>query len=276
MEIHHPILVATDLSARSDRAVDRALLLADSAKARLIVCHAVESGSQFADDPARAATAVQAVLPATTADVEIVIKEGSAPDVVIEEAIHNDCRLIITGVARRNQLGDCFVGTAVDRIIREAEAPVLVVKQRPRSGYRMLMVATDFSSCSRHALAAAASLFPTAVIHLVHAFHVPFEGFLSVEQNEAAFEAEAQEEFDKFLADAAIPPSLRERLTTHLRYGETQAVVQNIAQELAADLVVLGTHGRSGFSKAVFGSMAESVLRCVMPDTMVIREPTGA
>lgn len=275
MEVHHPILVATDLSARSDRSVDRASLLADRAKVHLFVCHVVESGSPLADDPALAAAAVQAVLPDTAADVEILVKEGSAPDVILEQAIHNDCGLIITGVARYNQLGDYFVGTAVDRIIREAEAPVLVVKQRPRSDYSTIVVATDFSSCSRHALVTAGALFPSAAVHLVHAFHVPFEGFLSVEQNEAAFQAEAQEEFDSFLDDAAIPPSLRQKLTPHLRYGETQSVVQKVAHELAADLVVLGTHGRSGFSKAVFGSMAESVLQCVTSDTMVIREPTG-
>jgi nucleotide-binding universal stress UspA family protein len=202
-------------------------------------------------------------------------KEGLAPDVVLEQAKQNDCGLIIIGVARYNQLGDYFVGTAVDRIIREATAPVLVVKQRPRFDYGTIVVATDFSACSRHALVMAGAFFPAAAIHLVHAFYVPFEGILSVEQNEAAFRAEAQGEYDDFLTDASLPPAVRQRLTTHLRYGETQSVLMKIADELGADLVVLGTHGRSGFSKAVFGSIAEAVLRSVTPDTMVIRELTN-
>lgn len=275
VETHQSILVATDLSARSDRAVDRAALLAERAKVRLFICHVVEPGSKLTNDHGLAKAAVQAVVPDTPADIEILVKEGSAPEVILEQAQQNDCGLILTGVARYNQLGDYFIGTAVDRIIREAAAPVLVVNQRPRSDYRMIMVATDFSTCSRHALVTAGTLFPTAAIHLVHAFHVPFEGFLSVEENEPAFRAEVQGEFDSFLGDAAIPPGLRERLTSHLRYGETQSVVQTVAHELGADLVVLGTHGRSGFSKAVFGSMAESVLNCATSDTMIIREPTG-
>ncbi len=180
---------------------------------------------------------------------------------------------IITGVARHNHLGDYFVGTAVDRIIREAAVPVLVVKQRPRADYRNIVVATDFSSCSRHALVTAATMFEQAAIHLVHAFHVPFEAFLSVEENEDAFRAEAQAEFDAFLSDAAVPRSLRERITTDLRYGDTVSVLMGVSQKLGADLVVTGTHGRSGFSKAVFGSRAEAVLKCVASDTMVIREP---
>lgn len=273
MDIHRPILVATDLSARSDRAVDRASLLAEEAKMRLFVCHVIESGSRLADDPILAAAAVRAVLPDPTADIEILVKEGSAPEVILEQAIQNDCGLIITGVARYNQLGDYFIGTAVDRIIREARVPILVVKQRPRSVYRTILAATDFSSCSRHALLAAANFFPKAAIHLVHAFHVPFEGFLNVEQNQAAFQSEAEEEFDRFLRDSAIASELAQRLTTYVRYGETQAVVQELAREVDADLVALGTHGRSGFSKAVFGSMAEALLQCVKADTMVVREP---
>lgn len=274
MEIRHPILVATDLSVRSDRAIDRASLLAASAKVRLFVCHVVESGSRLAGDATLAAAAVQAVLPDTTADIEILVKDGSAPEVILQQAILNDCGLIITGVARHSEFGDHFIGTTVDRIIRHANVPVLVVKQRPRSEYRTIVAATDFSSCSRHALVAEGSLFPRAKIHLVHAFHVPFEGLLSVEENQAAFQTEAQEEFGGFLGHSAISPELRQRLTTHLRYGETQSVVQEVAQEVGAELVVLGTHGRSGFTKAVFGSMAESVLQHVASDTMVIREPS--
>ncbi|MFD1104643.1 universal stress protein [Sphingobium olei] len=272
MELHHPLLVATDLSARSDRAIDRASFLAEAAKVRLFVCHVVESGSRLAGEADLADAAVRAVLPGTRAEIEILVSEGSAPHVIVDQAARNGCGMIVTGVARHNQIGDFFIGTAVDLIIREADVPVLIVKQRPRSSYRTILAATDFSPCSRYALLAAARLFPSAAIHLVHAFHVPFEGFLSVEQNQEAFETEAQQAFDDFLTGSGITPELRRRLTPHLRYGETQSVVQKVAREIGADLVVLGTHGRSGFSKAVFGSMAEAVLQSVLADTMVIRE----
>lgn len=87
----------------------------------------------------------------------------------------------------------------------EATTPVLVVKQRPRSGYSTIVVATDFSSCSRRALATAGALFPAVPIHLVHAFHVPFEGILRVEHNEAECRTEAQGDFDGFWSDASFP-----------------------------------------------------------------------
>ncbi len=273
MSITRPILVATDLSARSDRAVDRAFYLAKRSNVPLLVCHVVESGSRLEGDADLAVAAVRSVLPDPMADVEILVCDGSAPEVLLEQAIEHDCGLIVTGVARYNHPGDFFIGTAVDRIVREAASPVLVVKQRSRTDYRTILAATDFSTCSRHALLTAARLFPSADIHLVHAFHVPFEGFLSVDQNLEEFRSQAQEEFDAFLRDAAIAAEVRERISPHLRYGETQGVVQQLVHEVRTDLVVLGTHGRSGISKAFFGSMAEALLRCVQSDTMVVREP---
>ncbi len=96
MKQNHPILVATDLSARTDRAVDRATMLASEASVHLIVCHVVESGSRLAGNAALANAAVEAVLPETEADIEILIMEGSAPSVILEQAKQNDCGLIIS------------------------------------------------------------------------------------------------------------------------------------------------------------------------------------
>tara|TARA_R110000782_G_scaffold117364_4_gene207746 strand:- start:56768 stop:57472 length:705 start_codon:yes stop_codon:yes gene_type:complete len=234
----------------------------------------MEVESRLAGKPEMAAAAVRDVLPDPDSQAKILVAKGSAPETIIRQAVENDCQLIIAGVARFNHLGDFFIGTAVERIIRESAQPVLIVKQRPRTNYRSVLATTDFSTCSRHALLTAANMFPDAEIHLVHAFHVPFEGLLSVKENLEAVQTEANSELDVFLSDLAIPPAVRQRLKTHLTYGETANVVQQVADDVGADLLVSGTHGRSGFSKAVFGSMAESLLRCARIDTMVVREPT--
>lgn len=267
-----PILVATDLSARSDRAVDRATYLAEKWGVRLIVLHALEPGSRLEAKPELAGQAIRAVLLNPEAQVDVIPAIGPAPAMIVEAAKSADCGLIVTGVARFNHVGDYFIGTAVDHVVRHATAPVLVVKQRPHGPYTSILVATDYSSCSRQALLTAAALFPDAMLHLVHAYHVPYEGWLRSEEVKQEVTREAQAELDAFVADPAIPDTVRARTTARLGYGESHTVVWEAADDIGANLVVFGTHGRSGFIPEVIGSMAESLLRCVPQDTLMVRE----
>lgn len=267
-----PILVATDLSARSDRAIDRATLLARQWGVRLIVLHALEPESRLEAKPELAEQAIRAALPDPQADVDIVPAIGPAPTMIALAAAQTGCGLIVTGVARFNHVGDYFIGTAVDHVVRHATAPVLVVKQRPHAPYTSILVATDYSSCSLQALLTAAALFPDAALHLVHAYHVPYEAWLRSEEVKQEVTREAQAELDAFVADPAIPDTVRARISARLGYGESHTVVWDAADDVGANLVVFGTHGRSGFIPAVIGSMAESLLRCVPHDTLMVRE----
>lgn len=267
-----PILVATDLSARSDRAVDRATLLARRWGVPLIVLHALEPGSRLEARPELAEAAIRAVLPDPDADIGIVPAIGPAPTMIAQAATQAGCGLIVTGVARFNHVSDYFIGTAVDHVVRHATAPVLVVKQRPHGPYTSILVATDYSSCSRQALLTAATVFPEAALHLIHAYHVPYEGWLRSEEVKQEVTREAQKELDAFVQDPAIPDTVRTRISARLGYGESHTVVWDAADEVGANLVVLGTHGRSGFIPAIIGSMAETLLQCVPQDTLMVRE----
>lgn len=87
-------------------------------------------------------------------------------------------------------------------------------------------------------------------------------------------EVEAQRNLDAFVDDTEIPETVRSRVQARLGYGETGRVVSEAIPETGADLVVLGTHGKSGSVHATIGSTAESLLSWLTVDTMIIREPT--
>ena len=162
----HPvrsILVATDLSARSDRAVDRALELGREWNADVHVVHAIER------DAPTTALDVRRVLPDPGAKAGVSLPYGPAPKAITDTARELKADLLVTGVARYNDLGDYLLGTAVDHVVRNAPCPVLVVKQRVHGPYGRLLVASDFSKGAGAALLAAAALFPEAGLHLVHA-----------------------------------------------------------------------------------------------------------
>ena len=262
------VLLASDFTARSDRPFDRARQIAERRGGSLVIAHVVEKSTSLAED--RIVERLRADLPEGARDVELVVRYGSAPGELAALAGERRSDLIVTGVARYNSVGDYFLGTAVDHIIRNALQPVLVVRRRATAPYRRLLVATDLSDCSREALLTAATLFPETAIAMVHAFQVPYERWLKSEQVSADVEAEVRGELDAFLAD--LDPKVRDRLDARLMEGETSSVVVDALAQTRSDLLVLGTHGRSGFIHAALGSHAEALLGLVDVDTLVVRE----
>jgi nucleotide-binding universal stress UspA family protein len=133
-----------------------------------------------------------------------------------------------------------------------------------------MLVATDFSECSNAALDKAAFLAKRlgAALDVLHVWEVPV--FVPPELNmiEAALggptlvdliEKRAGRKLDAFVAAArergiAISHSLSER-------GTPWVVIVRTAEREGHDLVVLGTHGRTGISHTVMGSVAERVVR---------------
>jgi nucleotide-binding universal stress UspA family protein len=269
-----PIAVTTDLSAGSDRAVERAILLANLWNVRLKLVHAIEPGSKLDGDATRAEAAVRSVLPDSATGVDILLPRGSAENAIIDAAKESGCGLIITGAAHLNSLGDHFTGTTVDKIVRHSADPVLVVKQPVHGHYKTALVASDFSGCSREALLTAAAVFPDIDIHLFHAYHVPYEGWLKSDVSREDIKIIAQREMDEFLNDPAIPDMVRKRISPHLGCGEIATALGEAVDAVGADLVVVGTHGRSGFKYAIIGSVAEELLSFVTPDTLMVRERT--
>jgi nucleotide-binding universal stress UspA family protein len=267
------VLLATDLTARCDRALERATALAREWDGKVTLLHIVSGTKQSASlGDAEIADRIRADIGETSAEVEILIGRGSVPETIARMAASRSSDIIVTGVGRYNGLGDFLLGTAVDHIVRHAEAPVLVVKQRVRGPYRNLLVATDLSPCSVAALRAAARLFPEATLHLVHAYHVPYEAWLNSDQVSDEVRSEAERQLHDFLWSPAFDEQLRLRVNVRLGYGELATVVAEEIERVQADLVVLGTHGRSGFAHATIGSNAESLLSWLPRDVLMVRE----
>jgi nucleotide-binding universal stress UspA family protein len=269
------VLLASDFSARSDRPLDRAIQLAGQWGAHLAIAHVLEKGGQQKGDGAISGQIIErlrADLPEAARNAELIIESGSAPKVLAKIAAERHSDLIVTGVARYNSLGDYMLGTAVDHIIRNAGMPVLVVKRRALAPYRRVLVATDLSGCSRVALLKALELFPEAEITLLHSYHVPFEGLHKSDDIKTYVRDEARLGLDGFLTHEDILPSHRKRIVDLIEEGETGSVVARVLRQQNIDLLVLGTHGRSGFFHATIGSQAEALLEIANADVLMVRE----
>jgi len=132
--------------------------------------------------------------------------------------------------------------------------------------FKTILFATDFSECSNYAFDYALSLAQKCegrllILHVIsepvdlRGFYVPHISFDKLEEE---IEAGARKMMDKFCAT---------RLRTFNNYevliapGVPYDEIIKKASEKGADLIVLGTHGRTGLDHVLFGSTAEKVVR---------------
>ncbi|WP_299323305.1 universal stress protein [Parasphingopyxis sp.] len=265
------ILFATDLTARCDRPLDRAIQLAQQWDAKLVLLHVLEAQSDTPENIAAAEERIRQDIEDTGIRFEIDIAEGRVAETVEAKAAEHDADLIVTGVARFNTFGDFVLGHEVDKLIRKTNIPVLIVKAKPRTPYQQLLVTTDFSKPSQNALETALDLFPALPIDLANAFHVPFEGFIKAEDALAEVRAEQNEYAQSFIKKIELDPENNERITLKLLDGTTCEAVCRHANSLKNSLTVVGTHGRGGIRAAMIGSVAEALLETLPGDVLMIR-----
>lgn len=136
--------------------------------------------------------------------------------------------------------------------------------------FKTILFATDFSDASRSAYQVAAALARDyrariIAIHVVEPVSLAFSEFGAyVGPDEDKGRAMEQ-------LHAIQAPSPMVTLEYRLLEGDPATVVIETAQETDADLVVLGTHGRSGLSRLVMGSVAEEVLRHAPCPVLTVR-----
>ncbi|HCW18605.1 MULTISPECIES: universal stress protein [unclassified Achromobacter] len=277
-----PILLATDLSARGDRALDRALQLTKELNTKLIVLHVMESHATPArlttpvwrrlstDHKALAERELSEDLAAADVPSEVVVVSGDPLTRIMETADSFGCSLIVTGIARDETLGRLLLGTTVEKLARQARQPVLVVKTRPRKPYRDVLVATDFSPGSRQALRAALQLVPNANLTLFHAYDVPFQGkTVPDDAITRSFYNGAEQSAREFTAET--PELAGKTPQIVLEAGQPETVLSEYSFNHRSDLVVTGTHGRTGILRTAIGSVAERLLESLPSDVLIVR-----
>jgi nucleotide-binding universal stress UspA family protein len=268
------ILIATDLSPRSDRHTERGIALAQDMGCEPVIVHVVEGGlTGDAHEMPAIRRGLVSDYGAEAAAWEVRLGEGPVPDKIAEAAMINDALLIVVGVARFNNLRDYVLGTAVDYLVRMAPVPVLVVKRRVHQSYRRIAVATDFSECSAAALAATLTLFPQARIELVHMSHAPFNTQMTSGGVPEQIPAGEEAEMRAFLARLDLSDVDAQRICPQVIAGDLEAGLCDWIVDTEADMLALGTHGRSGLAHAVIGSMASRLLKTAPVDVLMVRKP---
>lgn len=273
------ILAATDLSVRSDRALQRALALADEFHAELEVVHIVDDSLPEAIRRQHAEAAVSsmnACLASLSRDRTAKFAARVIHDQdytgIINRAEEIGADLVVLGIHRHAAL-EAFRGTTAERVVRFGGAPVLMVRDPVAGPYRRVVVPADLSLHARAALRLAARLAPQGEIHIVHATHAPFKGFLGrgtlrqiVKDEQAQFTATLKEDLDCLSAELGEEAP---RIEIVLREGPVELVVRDQIALLRPDLLAIGAHSRTGVAYAILGSVAEGLLANPPTDILI-------
>lgn len=279
-------LLATDLSARSDRALDRSLQLAALHNAHLTVLHVIDEDLphevqiQLADGAETQIETLVANAGSSRAfDISVCVTAGREHLTIIDAAERDGCDLVILGRHRDETTDRPLRGTTMERVLRQGQTPVLVVTDRTDGPYENAMIGVDFSVFSRIAVKVGLALAPGADFHFVHAFQVPFEGFLSSgamrgevrRDRETMLSRIVDEEMDGLLREAGPDAAENRKLHRVIRSGEVVSVLRSEAARVRPDLMVIGTHGRVGIAHALLGSVAENLLNQPPCDVLAVK-----
>jgi len=139
-----------------------------------------------------------------------------------------------------------------------------------------VLVGIDFSIYSRRAVEFALKFVPAGEIFLLHAYDVPFKGFLTgqsirddvKQKHQKKMDAMLDQEMQAFLQSL---PSPRTNVKRIMAEGTVGAVIYSQTKKIHPNLIIVGTHGRTGVAHALLGSVAENLLSEAPCDMLAVK-----
>jgi len=277
------VVAATDLSSRSDAVLRHAALLAERLGAQLTLLNVV-SNRGTAKDIDRAKRKAAALLEDEAARLaafaqtapKILVKTGRPVPVIAQTARAEKADLVIMGRRPRPLRGLIFDTTA-ERVVRTARVPVLIAGEGTVASYRRTLLALDVSDVSARAVHMARSLrlLDATEIAILHVF-TPRASFL------LGYAGAGKGIITKHVVHTALhaakqllPFLRRERLDDPrnevlLEDGDPFGAIMAAVDRRRPDLLVIGTHARTGLKRLLRGSTADLIIRHANCDLLVV------
>ena len=288
------ILLATDFSPLARPAEDYAALLAADWSAHLTIMTVLEFPPGMDPDyPLNQHYLTQRMSEATDQLADLKqrslrrhLRVGTRiatgiPSVEINQAAEDeDSDVIVVGTRGKSGLAHVLLGSTAERVIRTARCPVLAVHMTESSAPRevachRLLVPIDGSDCSLDALEYAAVIARPAkasidVLHVLEPVSYGLDFTFDNAQQRAHLRESMKKKVDQLcMALAASGLTVK----GHVVGGLAVDSILSQAKALSSDVIVMGTHGRRGFSHALAGSVTEAVLRRAECPVFTVRSP---
>lgn len=274
--MYETLLVPTDGSDAASAAVESALALAHQFDASIHAIHVLELGELPANAGPEATAeltgAGEAALSAVedraedagvTATTELIETTDAVHDVVVDYAIDEGIDAIVMGTHGRTGVSRFVLGSVTERTLRVSPVPVLSVHEDAAldRDLETILLPTDESPTARlaseHAIALAAAT--GATLHVVHVADLTTAWGEGTPVVLDALTEAGQRAVDTAV-DRATEAGVRSVESSVLQ-GTPGRTIIDYAADHAVDLVVMGTHGRTGLNRYLLGSITERVSR---------------
>lgn len=217
------------------------------------------------------------------APISAVVEQGDPVAMISRHSLGENVFLIVMGMHGCQGLDRLFLGSVADRALRAATVPILLVQGGERDSgnpIRRILLATDFSPASEHALRLAIHWARRleADIEVLHAIQGRAEEPRYPRPRDSVSRSgdqrvNALESLRSILSRTAAAGV---RAVADLTYGAPSIEIVKHAARSYADLVVLGLRAHSEASPARYGSVTERVIRHVKCSVLVAPETPRA
>jgi len=202
--------------------------------------------------------------------VKTVCEEGEIHERIVDLAEAENCDVIVMGRRGLRHIERALIGSVTARVIGHTQRDVLVVPKGAAVGWKTIVLATDGSKYSAVATERAISFAKSygGELKVVSVVDVPAEFYAEAP---AAVE-ELVRKAKGFVADVKKQAEAAGvRVETYVGEAEAFQAISNLALEQKADIIILGSHGRTGLRRLLMGSVTEKVIGYAPCPVLVVK-----
>lgn len=273
------VVAGVDLSAMGRRVADRARMMAESSGNPLLLLHVLEPVGEAMIEPSlahlmreyqreEAGKLAEWTRQRSEVPVDLEVVKGSPSWELTARG--KTASLVVVG---SSSIDAFSVGPVAKRVARKSVTDTLVVRRQPRTAYRKIIAAVDFSEHSRAAVISGLTLFPDSEITALYSMPSRFDPLLAgaglfkeeLEASRGARLGLAEERMEKFAAP------WNGDIRTLVVDGPPTGTIEEVVRRRGADLVIVASRGASATRMVLLGTVAEGLVTEAPCDVLVAR-----
>ena len=202
--------------------------------------------------------------------IKTVCEEGEVYERIVDLADAENCDIIVMGRRGRHHLERILVGSVTARVIGHSQRDVLVVPKDTQVGWKKIVFATDGSKYSAVAIDKAIAFAQSygGELIVVSVVDVPAE-FYAEAPKAAEDMIHKAKEYVAEVKKKALAAGVKAE--TYVGEAEAYEAITNLAKDRSANMIIIGSHGRTGLRRLLMGSVAEKVIGLAPCPVLVVK-----
>jgi nucleotide-binding universal stress UspA family protein len=271
MKLLEKILVATNFDKSTDQTVQTAVSVAKVFNSEIILLYVIPEVSGFPTAQRKLKDKVTEQLQGIQSEIEkndvkvseTTILSGVPFDQITRHAARQDVNVIILGAGEKSDDDPFRLGITAERVLRKSSKPVWVAKPEAAMQITNILCPVDYSDPSARALTNAIRLARSfqaklTVLNVIRPFTIISRLIEADGKDEETYVREGHSQFEQFLKKFDFH---NVNWSREIRQGQPHQEILTFAHENKADLLVMGSVGRTGLSRILMGSVASKIVR---------------